>query len=518
MFRPREFLISALSAPEARAEPSPGTARWQALKLLAASGAAVWIFLYKLDAFHALTTTSDLYQFTQLSLSWLEGRFLHDNCYGEHLAIHTYFFCPILAVFTYPLGAIGLLLALALAAALNVWGIQRLLATLALPRWLSLPFALIVTAMPFSISNYQDLVYGFHVELLQPAMAVWLAYFLLVRNWPGTLLVALAILSIKEDAAILVTLVAIMIGCETAVRSLAGPSKPTETRWLNRHAVVVAGMAVAALLVCLVILQTYRSTEPTVGSFRRLQPEGGAAITGSTSLVHYLVQNLGSWLNSTRITRWAELCVAGSFGLILLRPHFVLLGLVATLVSWLMKDDLLWAPRFAHALAFLQITACLGLASAWQLVHPPGSGRHRQLAAGFAVLLLGASIVWSYLQQWAELPHTSEVYCLEPRSRFNREELLAADRVFALYRRESRKEEPVIASAFLFRYAHDRNLYWYDPRANQPRPDWILWDAVANPLAAARKPLRPEQAVNLSDYDLIAQEGRFSLYRRKGLQ
>jgi hypothetical protein len=443
---------------------------------------------------------------------------LHDNCNGDQLSTHTYFICPALAVFTYPLGAIGLLVALGLAMALNVWGIQRLLGILAVPRWLAGLFALGMTAMPFSVNNYQDRIFGFHVELLLPAMAVWLAYFLSLRSWRGTLLVALAMLSVKEDAPLTVALIASMVAGEDVVRFVAeGPAR-RRAPWLNKPALAVVILAIFSLVVCLFILQSQRTTGHSAGSFQRLQLEDGAVVTSGQALAGYVFHHLESWLNSTRLTWWIDICLAGTFGLIVVRPHYALLALVTTLVAWLMRDDQLWAPRFAPTLAFLQVAACLVLASGWQTLRLIGNSRWRVRATALALVVLGASLVWGNLQQWSYVPQTTEVYCLAPRLRLSPEELLSAQRVFASYRRDGRKDEPVIASDFLFRYAHDRNLFWADRLAGRPQPDWILWDTKAKPLAALQQILRTDEDASLANYDLVAVEDRFSLYRRKGIR
>ena len=100
--------------------PSATTRPWtpheHRLLALASIAVATGVFLVKLQAYLGLGTTDDLYQFAQLATSWLDGRFLHDNHYGNHLAIHSYLLVPALAIFVVPFGAAGLLLATGLAA------------------------------------------------------------------------------------------------------------------------------------------------------------------------------------------------------------------------------------------------------------------------------------------------------------------------------------------------------------------------------------------------------------------
>src|SRR5204862_354386 len=80
-----------------------------------------------------LSFTSDLFIQTQLARSWLEGHFLHDNCYGPHLGVHTYFFLPVLGLLAKPLGAPGLFVALAAAVALSAFLAHRILRLLGVP-------------------------------------------------------------------------------------------------------------------------------------------------------------------------------------------------------------------------------------------------------------------------------------------------------------------------------------------------------------------------------------------------
>ena len=67
-------------------------------------------------------------------------------------------------------------------------------------------------------------------------------------------------------------------------------------------------------------------------------------------------------------------------------------------------------------------------------------------------------------------------YLLRSTSLYSPSERREADGVFARYRREGKPEEPVIASAMLFRYAHDRNLFWLNRLHGRPAPIWILGD------------------------------------------
>ena len=88
--------------------------RWDSIALGLAVFTAVWVFVLKLKTFYGLGYTSDLFVHVQLARSWLEGRgLLQDNCYGNYLAIHTYFLVLPLGFIAKPFGAPGLLFVLA---------------------------------------------------------------------------------------------------------------------------------------------------------------------------------------------------------------------------------------------------------------------------------------------------------------------------------------------------------------------------------------------------------------------
>ena len=88
--------------------------RWDSIALGLAVFTVVWVFALKLKTFYDLGYTSDLFVHVQLARSWLEGRgLLQDNCYGNYLAIHTYFLVLPLGFIAKPFGAPGLLFVLA---------------------------------------------------------------------------------------------------------------------------------------------------------------------------------------------------------------------------------------------------------------------------------------------------------------------------------------------------------------------------------------------------------------------
>jgi hypothetical protein len=472
---------------------------------------ALWIFGFKLRAFLGLGTTSDLYQFVQLCTSWIHGPLLYDNCYGFHLAIHTYLLCPLLAPLVVPLGAVGLLIAVAAAAGLGCLAAVRLLRALEVPPAPALAVAAASTLMPLSVHVYQDAIYGFHVELLLPAMMLWLAGFLVQRRWLASLLMAAATLALKEDATLAVALTAALIAAEDLLRG-SSHSGGRQGRW-NRPALVVMGLGVAVLPLLLWIIRTEAAAHHVISSFDRLHPVENNRIEGTGSLLHYAGSHVFSWLGSPGLRQWLLLAPVATFGFVIFRPHLLVLGSVTTLICWLMQDDLLWAPRFAAALGFFQIVTCLGAAGACRWLRRRGAQAParttRWLWAGISVVT-----VLSVGRQLAVLPDSLEVYRLRPQLALTPEDRSRADRLFAAFRRDSKPTDTVVASDYLFRYAHDRNLLWYSRLAGKPAPDWLLWDGAATPELELWTLLRTDLGDRYSDYDLIARDGRFLLYRR----
>jgi hypothetical protein len=113
-------------------------------------------------------------------------------------------------------------------------------------------------------------------------------------------------------------------------------------------------------------------------------------------------------------------------------------------------------------------------------------------------------------------------YLLRSTSLYSSSERQQADAVFRRYRREAEPEDPVVASPMLFRYAHDRNLFWLDRMYGRPKPIWILSDGTSN---YGYKNLRIEdetlvdhrgrRMLCIEDYTLVDRRGRFMLLRKR---
>src|SRR4029077_1672951 len=102
--------------------------RWDFMALVVGIFILIWVFALKLKAFYDLGYSSDLFVSVQLARSWLDGRgLLHDNCFGNVLASHTYFLLVPLGLVAKPFGAPGLLFVLAAASgAVYFWAARVL--------------------------------------------------------------------------------------------------------------------------------------------------------------------------------------------------------------------------------------------------------------------------------------------------------------------------------------------------------------------------------------------------------
>src|SRR4029450_9723923 len=102
--------------------------RWDFLGLAISVIIVIWVFTLKLRTFYNLGYSSDLFVSVQLARGWLDGRgFLQDNCFGNQLAIHTYFLLPLFGVVAKPFGAPGLLFVLAASVGAVYFGAVRVL-------------------------------------------------------------------------------------------------------------------------------------------------------------------------------------------------------------------------------------------------------------------------------------------------------------------------------------------------------------------------------------------------------
>jgi len=474
--------------------------------------AFIWVFALKLKTFYDLGYTSDLFVSVQLARSWLEGRgLLTANCFGNILGTHTYFLLLPLGLIAKPFGAPGLLFVLAASVGAAYFWAARVLRLLGVAGPIAVVAAGALIASPFSVAFYQEQFFGFHVEDLAPALCLILFYLLLRQRMIPSIVVALVAVSVKEDAPIAAAIVAIVAGVETWVTSSA--EKQARSR-LNRPALMVLLLSVLAIPVVVAISW---AQSPMIYSYRSLNRLGIVApgsLSDPGALFVFVSSHAGHWLGSNIVGQWLWVVIVGSFGIILLRPHYLISAVPATLVAWLMnRNDLLWAPRFYPTEALLWCVTLVGFASIARAVI---LDTRRTRAAVLAAAIIIAAI--SVSAQLALVPQARRAYLLRSGSPYSPLERKQADEVFARYRRQGKPEEPVIASTMLFRYAHDRNLFWLDRLGGRPAPIWILGDSADNyvPFRISAHTIDANFGIRMEDYTVIDHRGRFVLLRKKG--
>ena len=484
--------------------------RWDFVALGLSFLAVIWVFALKLKAFYALGYTSDLFVHVQLARSWLEGRgLLQDNCYGNYLAIHTYFLVLPLGFIAKPFGAPGLLFVLAASVGAAYFWATRILRLLGVEGRLAVIAAGVLLTSPFSVEFYQHPGFGFQVEILAPALCLVLFYFLLRQRIIPSIITALAVISVKEDAPIATAIVAIVAGVETWISS-AGERPRCR---FNSPAAITLLLSISAIPLLLAISWSQPATMYAHHSVDRLGIVRPGTLSSPGALLVFVASNITHWLGSSVVRRWLWIMIVGSFGTILLRPYYLLVGVLTTVVAWLMgRNDLLWAPRFFSTEALLWCTTLLGFAAiARAAQHCSKWTRTAVLASVIAIAALSAAA------QLALVPWVCYAYLLRPATFYSKRERQEADAVFARYRREGKPEEPVIASTWLFRYAHDRNLFWLDRLQGRPAPIWILGDSedIYVPFRISTDTINASSGIRMDDYKVIDRRGRFVLLRKK---
>jgi hypothetical protein len=249
-------------------------------------------------------------------------------------------------------------------------------------------------------------------------------------------------------------------------------------------------------------------------SLDRLGVVTPGTLSSPKALFVFVASNLAHWLGSNIVRQWLWVMIVGTFGTVLLRPYYLVIGLPTTVVAWLMnRNDLLWAPRFFPAEALLWCITLLGFASITRAV--PRSSKWVRTAVFTTAIVIAALAASAQLVlvPW----YARGAYLLRSTSRYSSSERQAADAVFGRYRREGKPEEPVVASIMLCRYAHDRNLFWLTRLHNRPAPIWILGDSadVYTPTRISPEAINAGSGIHLEDYAVVERRGRFVLLRKK---
>jgi hypothetical protein len=485
--------------------------RWDFVALALAVLTVVWVFALKLKTFYGLGYSGDLFESVQAARSWLEGRgLLQDNCVGNLLAIHTYFLFLPLGLIAKPFGAPGLLFVLAVSVGAAYFWSTRILRLLGVDGRVAIITAGVLLISPLSVAFYQEAGQGFQLEVVTPALCLMLLNFLLQQRIIPSIIAALAVISVKEDAPIAAAMVAIIAGVETWVSS----SGKAKRRCINWPAAVTLVLSICAIPLLLSISWSQSPTMYARHSVERLGIGSARTLSGPEALLIFVVSNTAHWLGSSVVRQWLWIVFVGSFGTILSRPYYLVLGLPTTVVAWLMnQNDLLWARRFFPTQVLLWSVTLVSFASIVRVVRSCSkSMRAALLASAVLIALLTASVQLALVPWFAR-----GAYLLRSTSLYSPSDRRQADAVFARYSREGKPEEPVVASTMLFRYAHDRNLFWLNRLNGRPPPIWILGDSEDPypPLKISSDTINPVSGIRIEDYTLLDHRGRFVLFKKR---
>jgi uncharacterized membrane protein len=485
--------------------------RWDFAALGLAGFAVIFVFVFKLETFYALGYTSDLFVMVQAARSWLEGKGLFaENFSGNLLVTHPCLVLVPLGLIAKPFGAPGLLFVLAASVGAAYFWATRILRLLGVDGRVALFTAGVVLISPLTVAFYQEPGFGFHPDVLTPALCLILFYFLLQQRMIPSIVTALAVISVKEDAPIAAAMVAIVASGETWISSAAKQGH-TRTNW---PATITLLLSVSAIPLLLAISWSQPTTLYAHHAIDRLGMVKSGSLSSPGAVFVFVASNIVHWLSSSVVRQWLWVMIVGSFGTILLRPHYLIVCLPTTVVAWLKNaNDLLWTPRFHPTETLLWCVTLVGCASIARAGRP-----WRDTWTRTPVLLVAIAIAaFSASAQFAVVPYAHWAYRLRPASVYSPHERQQADELFARYRREGNPQEPVVASTWLFRYAHDRNLFWLGRLRGRPVPIWILGDTEDkySPIKIGADTVNRDSGIRMQDYTLIDRRGRFVLLKKK---
>src|SRR5437867_11522332 len=294
-----------------KVDPDMHWGRWDFVGLGLAVFAVIWVFVLKLETFYDLGYTSDLFVNVQLARGWLEGRgLLQDNCFGNVLAIHTYLLLLPLGLIAKPFGAPGLLFVLAASVGATCFWATRILRLLGVDGRVAILSAGLVLISPLTVAFYQHPGFGFHVEILVPALCLVLFYFLLQQRKLPSILTALAVISVKEDAPIAAGVVAIVAGVETWISS-AGKHPRCRFNW---PAAATLLLSVSAIPFLLAISWSQSPTMYARHSVDYIGIVAPGSLLSPGVLVVFVASHIVPWLGSGVVRQWLWIMTVGSFG------------------------------------------------------------------------------------------------------------------------------------------------------------------------------------------------------------
>lgn len=166
-------------------------------------------FFCKVLRFQTLGYTfNDMYAFLQMSHSWMDGRpFMYENIWGYHHKIHNYYTVLLWGGLCRLFGAYGLFAVQAILLAVGYGAVNERLIRRTTPNWVRYMLLLVLLLGPISFWLNDHPNIGWHTELTYLPLALLFSLALLKRNTWASIGAGLSIVLIKEDGAVLASLI-----------------------------------------------------------------------------------------------------------------------------------------------------------------------------------------------------------------------------------------------------------------------------------------------------------------------
>src|SRR5206468_10581027 len=194
-------------------------------------------------------------------------------------------------------------------------------------------------------------------------------YCLRQRRRVASIVTVLAIMSVKEDAPTAATIVAIVAGVGTWISEA---SKRGRCR-INWPVAVTLLLSVSAIPLLVAICLSQAPTTGARHAVDRLDIVAPGSLSSTEAVFGFVASHITHWLESSVVRQWLWVMLVGSFGTILLRPWFLVVGVPTTIVAWMKnRNDLLWTPRFFPTEALLWCITLVGFALIVRII-PYGS-------------------------------------------------------------------------------------------------------------------------------------------------
>src|SRR5205823_7448173 len=140
------------------------------------------------------------------------------------------------------------------------------------------------------------------------SLCLILFYFVLQQRMIASIVTAIAVISVKEDAPIAAAVVAIVAGVETW---LSSPGKPARYRF-NWPAAIALILSVCAIPVLLAISWAQSPTMYGRHSFDRIGVVAPGRFSSPEALCMFVASNVFHWLGSSVVRQWLWIMIVGT--------------------------------------------------------------------------------------------------------------------------------------------------------------------------------------------------------------